>query len=49
MISLSATGRADCPRRLAREYGHDDAMARLLVIKEMQQARAQGIDPCKPL
>jgi ankyrin repeat protein len=33
------------PSQLAREYGQDDAMARLLVIKEIQQAQAQGIDP----
>jgi hypothetical protein len=33
------------PSQLAREYGHDDAMARLLLIKEVQQAQAQGIDP----
>jgi hypothetical protein len=30
---------------LAREYGRDDAMARLLLIKEIRQAQAQGIDP----
>ena len=37
------------PSELAREYGHDDAMARLLLIKEMRQAQAQGIDPAEPL
>jgi ankyrin repeat protein len=33
------------PSELAREYGRDGAMARLLLIKEMRQAQAQGIDP----
>ena len=33
------------PSEIAREYGHDDAMARLLAIKEIRQAQAQGIDP----
>lgn len=33
------------PSESAREYGDDRAMARLLLIKEVQQARAQGIDP----
>jgi ankyrin repeat protein len=33
------------PSQLAREFGHDDAMARLLIIKEMRQAQAEGIDP----
>lgn len=32
------------PSEIAREYGLDRAMARLLLIKELQQARAQGID-----
>ena len=30
---------------IAREYGLDDAMSRLLLIKEVRQAQAQGIDP----
>jgi len=33
------------PSEIAREYGHDDAMARLLAIKEIRQAQARGIDP----
>jgi ankyrin repeat protein len=33
------------PSEIAREVGHDRAMARLLLIKEMRQAQAQGIDP----
>jgi hypothetical protein len=33
------------PSELAREVGNDDAMARLLMIKEMRQAQARGIDP----
>jgi hypothetical protein len=33
------------PSEIAREYGHDRAIARLLLIKEVRQARAQGIDP----
>jgi ankyrin repeat protein len=33
------------PSEIAREYGHDRAMARLLLIKEVRQARAQGLDP----
>jgi hypothetical protein len=33
------------PSELAREIGHDDAMARLLLIKEMRQAKAWRIDP----
>jgi ankyrin repeat protein len=33
------------PSEIAREYGHDDAMARLLAIKEMRQAQEEGIDP----
>jgi ankyrin repeat protein len=33
------------PSELAREFGRDDAMARLLLIKEVRQAQAQGIDP----
>jgi len=33
------------PSEIAREYGRDRAMARLLLIKEVQQAQAQGIDP----
>jgi ankyrin repeat protein len=33
------------PSEIAREYGLDYAMARLLLIKEVQQAQAQGIDP----
>ncbi len=33
------------PSELAREFGRDDAMARLLMIKEMRQAEAEGVDP----
>jgi len=33
------------PSEIAREYGRDRAMARLLLIREVQQAQAQGIDP----
>jgi ankyrin repeat protein len=33
------------PSELAREVGNDDAMARLLMIKEMRQAKARGVDP----
>jgi ankyrin repeat protein len=33
------------PSEIAREYGHDRAMARLLLIKEIRQAQAQDIDP----
>jgi ankyrin repeat protein len=33
------------PSEIAREYGRDRPMARLLLIKEMRQAEAQGIDP----
>jgi len=33
------------PSEIAREHGQDRAMARLLLIKEMRQAQAQGIDP----
>jgi len=42
---LIRDGQGRLPSQLAREYGHDDAMARLLLIKEVQQAQAQGIDP----
>jgi ankyrin repeat protein len=42
---LVRDGQGRLPSELAREYGNDDAMARLLLIKEMRQARAQGIDP----
>jgi hypothetical protein len=42
---LLRDGRGRLPSELAREFGHDDAMARLLLIKEMRQAQAQGIDP----
>jgi ankyrin repeat protein len=42
---LLRDGQGRLPSQLAREYGHDDAMARLLVIKEIRQAQAQGIDP----
>jgi hypothetical protein len=38
-------GQGRLPSQLAREYGRDDAMARLLLIKEMRQAQAQGVDP----
>ncbi len=34
------------PSELAREVGNDEGMARLLMIKEMRQAKARGIDPC---
>jgi len=33
------------PSEIAREYGRDREMAHRLLIKEMRQARAQGIDP----
>jgi hypothetical protein len=33
------------PSELAREYGRDRPMARLLLLKETRQARANGIDP----
>jgi hypothetical protein len=33
------------PSELAREVGNDEGMARLLMIKEMRQAKARGIDP----
>jgi ankyrin repeat protein len=33
------------PSEIAREYGQNSAMARLLLIKEMRQAQEQGIDP----
>jgi hypothetical protein len=33
------------PSELAREVGNDEGMARLLLIKEMRQARAWRIDP----
>jgi ankyrin repeat protein len=42
---LLRDGEGRLPSQLAREYGHDDAMARLLMIKEIRQAQAQGIDP----
>jgi ankyrin repeat protein len=42
---LLRDGQGRLPSQLAREYGHDDAMARLLLIKEIGQAQAQGIDP----
>jgi len=42
---LLRDGEGRLPSELAREFGHDDAMARLLLIKEMRQAKAQGIDP----
>lgn len=42
---LIRDGQGRLPSQLAREYGHDVAMARLLLIKEIQQAQAQGIDP----
>ena len=41
---LIRDGQGRLPSQLAREFGHDDAMARLLVIKEIRQAQAQGID-----
>ena len=37
--------RGRLPSEIAREYGQDRAMARLLLIKEMRQAQAQGLDP----
>ncbi len=46
---LIRDGQGRLPSQLAREYGHDDAMARLLLIKEIRQAQAQGIDPGGPL
>jgi ankyrin repeat protein len=33
------------PSEIAREYGRDREMAHELLIKEMRQAQAQGIDP----
>jgi ankyrin repeat protein len=42
---LIRDGQGRLPSQLAREYGHDDAMARLLLIKEIRQAQARGIDP----
>jgi ankyrin repeat protein len=33
------------PSQLAREYGRDAAMARLLLMKEIREARARSIDP----
>ncbi len=42
---LLRDGEGRLPSELAREFGHDDAMARLLLIKETRQARAQGRDP----
>jgi ankyrin repeat protein len=42
---LIRDGQGRLPSQLAREFGHDDAMARLLLIKEIRQAQAQGIDP----
>jgi ankyrin repeat protein len=38
-------GQGRMPSQLAREYGRDDAMARLLLIKEIREAQARGIDP----
>lgn len=38
-------GQGRLPSQLAREYGHDDAMARLLLIKEVRQVQAMGFDP----
>jgi hypothetical protein len=42
---LIRDGQGRLPSQLAREFGRDDAMARLLIIKEMRQAKAQGVDP----
>jgi ankyrin repeat protein len=41
---LVRDGQGRLPSQLARELGRDAAMARLLLIKEIQQAQAQGID-----
>jgi ankyrin repeat protein len=41
---LIRDGQGRLPSQLAREFGHDDAMARLLLIKEIRQAQ-KGIDP----
>ncbi len=41
---LVRDGQGRLPSQLAREFGRDDAMARLLLIKEIRQAQAQGID-----
>jgi ankyrin repeat protein len=41
---LMRDGKGRLPSQ-AREFGRDDAMARLLMIKEMRQAQARGIDP----
>jgi ankyrin repeat protein len=42
---LVRDNRGRLPSQLARQSGHDPAMARLLLIKEIRQAQAQGIDP----
>jgi ankyrin repeat protein len=42
---LIRDNRGRLPSQLARASGHDRAMARLLLIKEIKQAQAQGIDP----
>jgi ankyrin repeat protein len=42
---LVRDNRGRLPSQLARQSGHDPAMARLLLIKEIKQAQAQGIDP----
>jgi hypothetical protein len=42
---LLRDGEGRLPSELAREFGHDDAMARLLLIKETRQAKARSIDP----
>jgi ankyrin repeat protein len=41
---LIRDGQGRLPSQLAREFGRDDAMARLLLIKEIRQAQAQNID-----
>jgi ankyrin repeat protein len=40
-------GQGRMPSQLAREYGRDGAMARLLLIKEIREAQARGIDPAR--
>jgi ankyrin repeat protein len=41
---LIRDGQGRLPSQLAREFGRDPAMARLLLIKEIRQAQAQNID-----
>jgi ankyrin repeat protein len=42
---LVRDNRGRLPSQLARQSGRDPAMARLLLIKEIRQAQARGIDP----